>query len=281
MRSPRKDGHRDFALCRVLELPECRGVPNSFIFDQPLQSEYRIVRIKFLERLVASWQSALGVRTALDIGCGVGYFSATLKDLGLQVTAADGRAENVAEARRRHPGVDFRIADAEDESLSSLGSFDFVLCFGLLYHLENPLRAMRNLRAVTSKVLLIESMCIPEERPFFVLMDEGEVEDQSLRAVSCYPTEGAIIKMSYRAGFPHVYGFREFPDHEEFRDVAGRTRKRTMIAASPAPLESPLLYPVPEPKLSGDLWTTERTGISGVLRRFRLNWKDSRNRKGS
>lgn len=254
---------------------------NSFIFDQPLQSEYRIARIKFLERLVASWQSVLGLRTALDIGCGVGYFAATLRDLGLQVTAADGRADNVAEARRRHPGVDFHVADAEEQSLSTLGTFDLVLCFGLLYHLENPLRAMRNLRTLTGKVLLIESMCVPEGRPFLFLMDEGEVEDQSLRAVSCYPTEGAIVKMSYRAGYPHVYRFRELPDHEEFRDLPGRARRRTMIAASLSPLDLPLLYSVPEPKLSGDLWTTDRTGISKALRRFRLNWKDSRNRKGS
>jgi SAM-dependent methyltransferase len=256
-------------------------VSNSFVFDQPLQSEYRIARIKFLERLVASWQSALGLRTALDIGCGVGYFSAMLKDLGLQVTAADGREENIAEARRRHPGVDFHVADAEDQDLSALGAFDVVLCLGLLYHLENPFRAMRNLHALTSKVLLIESMCVPEERPFLLLMDEGAVEDQSLRAVSCYRTEGAIIKMSYRSGYPHVYQFRELPDHGEFRGLVGRARRRTMIAASLSPLDSPFIYPVPEPKLSGDLWTTDPTGITKALRRVRGNWKNSRNKKGS
>lgn len=252
---------------------------NSFVFDLPMQSESRVARTEFLRRVVASWQPALGLHTAFDIGCGVGYFSAVLRDMGLQVIAADGRAENIAEARRRHPGLDFRVGDAEDPSLSALGTFDLTLCYGLLYHLENPLLAMRNLRALTSKVLLLESMSVPEQQPFLFLLDEGAVEDQSLRAVSWYPSDGAIVKMSYRAGFPHVYRFRELPDHEDFRAAAGRTRSRTMIAASVPALNSPFLEVAPEPKLSADLWNTDPTGITKVLRRFRRKWKDSRDRK--
>jgi SAM-dependent methyltransferase len=251
------------------------------VFDLPLQSEAREVKIEFLRRVVARWKSELDLNTALDLGCGVGYFSAMLRDLGLQVTAADGRADNVAEARSRHPGIDFRVADAEDPSLASLGKFDLVFCFGLLYHLENPLRAFRNLHALTGKVLLLESMMIPEEQPFLILMDEGSVEDQSLRALSCYPSEGAIIKMAHRAGFPHVYRFKELPNHEDYRATAGRARRRTVIAASVHALDSPLLDVAVEPKLSGDLWNTDPIGIVKVLRRFRGKLKRTRTRERS
>ncbi|HWF04364.1 MAG TPA: class I SAM-dependent methyltransferase, partial [Candidatus Angelobacter sp.] len=124
-----------------------------FIFDQAVQSELRDAKGAFLRRVVSPWKSALGLQTAFDTGCGVGYFSGVLQELGLRVAAADGRAENVAEARERYPSIDFRVADAESAS-PDLGTFDLVLCFGLLYHLENPLRAMRNLRALTGKILL-------------------------------------------------------------------------------------------------------------------------------
>jgi len=250
-----------------------------FVFDLPLQSESREARVEFLRAVIAPWKSELDLHTALDLGCGVGYFSAMLKNAGLQVTAVDGRAENIAEARSRHTGIDFRVADAEAPSLMALGTFDLVFCFGLLYHLENPLRAVRNVQALTGKVLLLESMVIPEEQPFPIIMDEGPVEDQSLRYISCYPSEGAILKMIYRAGFAHVYRFRELPNHEDFRPATGRARRRTVIAASVQALDSPLLEIALEPKLSGDLWDTDPTGIMKALRRFRRNLKRPRTRE--
>ncbi len=141
------------------------------------------------------------------------------------------------------------------------------------------MRAVRNVQALTGKVLLLESMVIPEEQPFLIIMDEGPVEDQSLRYISCYPSEGAILKMIYRAGFAHVYRFRELPNHEDFRPATGRARRRTVIAASVQALDSPLLEIALEPKLSGDLWDTDPTGIMKALRRFRRNLKRPRTRE--
>jgi tRNA (mo5U34)-methyltransferase len=266
-------------MARRFDTTGARDLSKPFVFDLPLQSEAREAKIEFLRRVIAPWKSELDFRTALDVGCGVGYFSAMLRDLGLRVTATDARSENITEAHNRFPGIDFYVADAEEPSLADLGTFDLVLCFGLLYHLENPLRAFRNLRALTRKLLLLESMAVENEQPFFLLLDEPEGEDQSLRAVSCYPSEGAMIKMAYRAGFPHVYRFRELPNHEDFRAATGRARARTVIAASVPPLDSPLVAVAPEPRPSRDYWTTDPTGITKVLRRLRRNLKQSRSRK--
>lgn len=65
-----------------------------------------------------------------------------------------------------------------------MGRFDFVLCCGLLY-LENPLLAMRNLPALTEKCLLLESMCIPDEKPSMLLREEPRADDQSLTDIAC------------------------------------------------------------------------------------------------
>jgi SAM-dependent methyltransferase len=257
------------------------ALPKTVAFDQPLQSLMREAEIEFLRRVIPPWQSAMGLRTVLDLGCGVGYFSALLRDLGFEVTATDSRAENIAEARGRHPGIDFSVANAEDPSLSSLGRFDIVFCFGLLYHLENPFRVIRNLHALTGKLLLIESMSVPNEQPFLFVLDEPAGVDQSMGAVSFYPSDGAILKMVYRAGFPHVYQFRELPNHENYRASVGRECMRTMFAASLQPLDSALLRAANEPMPSGDLWTTDPTGITRVLRRIRLKLKRSRMLKRS
>ncbi len=250
-------------------------MPKHLVFDRPMQSEMREAEEEFLRRVISPWQSALGLRSAFDLGCGVGYFSAMLRDLGFQTLAADARADNVLEARARHPGIDFRVADAEDPALSAFGVFDLVLCAGLLYHLENPLRAFRNLRALTGKVLLLESMAAPDDEPYLIVLDEPAGEDQSMGAVSCYPSQGAIVKMAFRAGFPFVYRFRELPNHENYRSGIGRAQARTLVAASTLPLDSPLIESATEPKPSGDLWTTDPTGITKTLRRLRRNLKYS------
>ncbi len=239
-----------------------------FVFDQPHATRYMDARQGFLRELLPEFKEALGLRSALDVGCGIGFFSGFLREMGFRVVAFDGRPENIEEARRRNPGVDFRVADAEDPKVQELGSFDLVLCFGLLYHLENPLRAFRNLRALTGKLLLVESTCVPEEAPILYLRDEPHLEDQGLNALGCYPSEGGLIKMAYRAGFSGVYRFARPPDHEEFRDGLGRKRSRTVLAASPGPLSFPFLVVAPEPTTVSDLWSTDRTGVTRMFQRL-------------
>jgi SAM-dependent methyltransferase len=106
-------------------------------------------------------QPAQNLATA---GCGVGFFAQILAEAGLNVCGFDGRAENVAEARRRYPEIPFEQADVQDRRILELGQFDLVLCFGLLCHLENPMLAIRHLRALAGKFLLVESMCLPDDQ---------------------------------------------------------------------------------------------------------------------
>jgi SAM-dependent methyltransferase len=242
----------------------------SFIFDHPAQADFMAARREFLGRFLPQWKQKLGLRTVLDVGCGVGYFAASLRDMGFEVSAVDAREANITEARRRHPGIAFHVADVEDPQLTALGPFDVVLSFGLLYHLENPFRTMRILQALTGKLLLVESICLPQETPMLLLFDEPAGEDQSLRAVSCYPSEGALIKMAFRSGFPHVYRFNELPQHDNFQRIVGLDRIRTMIAGTTVAFDSPLLDPAVEPMLaaSDDLWATDPTGVTKLLRKL-------------
>src|SRR3984885_5047642 len=58
-----------------------------------------------IRRVVAALKPALGLRNALDAGCGVGFFAETLAGLGLETRGFDGRLENVVEARKRFPKI--------------------------------------------------------------------------------------------------------------------------------------------------------------------------------
>ena len=239
----------------------------AWVFDLPHARRLTEARQSFLRAILPHLKQGLDLRTALDVGCGVGYFSAFLKDLGFQVTGVDGRAENVAEARSRFPDIRFHVSNVEDPSVAKLGQFDLVLCFGLLYHLENPFAAIRNLYALTAKVLLIESMAIPERRPVLVLRDEGRSEDQGLHFVAFYPSESAIVKMCYRSGFPFVYRCLALPVHEDFRASVWRHRARTILIASNLALDFPFLEVASEPMDWSDPWETELGRRLRFLRR--------------
>ena len=60
-----------------------------------------------------------------------------------------------------HEALDSRVEAVVDDfmttDLDRLGTFDVVLYLGVLYHMENPLAALRRLRTVTREVAVIET----------------------------------------------------------------------------------------------------------------------------
>ena len=221
------------------------------------RKEYRALieaRDQTLRRIVNRLKPALRLSTAVDAGCGVGFFSQTLVECGLCTCGFDARAENVEEARRRFPGIPFELADLEAREISKLGRFDLVLCFGLLYHLENPAQAIRNLGAITEKCLVLESMCLPEERCSLLLRQEPKQEDQSVTELACYPSENSLVKMLYRAGFVKVYRVTPLPDHDDFRETREHTQRRTVLVASYVPIDVAGFRLILEPVETQDPW---------------------------
>ena len=230
-----------------------------FPFDAPTAQEFTRARQDFLQGFLGEIRTQAALRYALDIGCGVGYLSKFLLDLGFEVVAMDGREENTIEARKRHPSITFLTADAE-RLTNEVEPRDLVLCAGLLYHLENPFRVIRNLHALTRKVLIVEGMCTPGPGAAMELLDEGSSNDQGLNFVAFYPTQGCLVKMLYRSGFPFVYLFQRLPEHSLYRESVGRKRERTMMVASKLPLNATNITLAQEPMRPveglSDPWTT-------------------------
>jgi FkbM family methyltransferase len=231
-------------------------------FDQRHYLELIRARGDTIRRLLAELKPALGLASAVDAGCGVGFFAQILHEWGLQVQGFDGRLENVIEARRRFPKIAFAQRDLEDAGIAGPGKFDLVLCFGLLYHVENPMLAIRHLRALSGRGLLLESMCVPGSGTGMVLREESDQNDQSLTDIAMYPSEGCLVKMMYRAGFKAVYRVTAMPDHEDFRATRERARRRTMLFAGVEAVKLVGLELVAEPREGGDPWASGGEGGS-------------------
>ena len=219
----------------------------AWVFDAPHYQSITQARIRFLETFLPELIRQNQLSTALDAGCGLGDFSAYLNLCGLQTTGIDGRATNITEAQQRHAQIVFKTFDIEHADVRQLDAFDLTLCFGLLYHLENPLAALRNLHSLTSNVLLIETMILPGEQPLLGLVEEMKTEDQGMQYIALLPSEPMLIKLLYQVGFPCVYRCRQMPDHSDFQQTRSQHRRRTIIIAAKTPLRLPFCELAPEP----------------------------------
>src|SRR5205085_788167 len=111
--------------------------------------------------------------TAVDLGCSEGWFAHKLLDWGAsRVIGIDARSVNIrrAELIRDHYGIsarrlEYRVGNILALRPEQLGTFDVVLCLGLIYHLENPVGALRVARGLTGGVCLVETQASVQPGP--------------------------------------------------------------------------------------------------------------------
>jgi len=225
-----------------------------WVFDQTHYDALNAARGHTVRRLLPELKQRLNLKTALDLGCGLGYYAEILHSFGFEVLAVDGRAQNIEEAKRRYPHLNFQAIDAQDPALANLGKFDLVFCFGLFYHLENPFRVIRSIAEMATHLALLEGIVYPSPEPAMVLMDENNGVDQGLNFVAFYPSEPCLVKMLHRSGFSHCYNPDRMPAHDEYQTGRNGFRRRTVIAASKSPVETPALTLSPEQSLEFSPW---------------------------
>jgi SAM-dependent methyltransferase len=166
---------------------------------------------------LASLGLDLDNKTVLEVGAGIGLHTPFFLKRGCAVTVTDGRPENVAEAARRLPGVRTELVDLErDEPLDGrLGRFDVVYCYGLLYHLAKPERALARLAEVCSGLLLLETAVSPGTFDELLLLHDPEAFNQAVSGVGCRPTRLWVLNR-LKALLGHAYVSRSQPDFVDF-----------------------------------------------------------------
>lgn len=228
-------------------VPE-RGGP--IVFDDQAADAINAARMAFIRRLDLPMRG----RRVLDVGAGVGHFCRLYESQGAVVVAVEGREDNVRELRRRFPRVEAHVGDVQEMDLTPLGRFDIVHCFGLLYHLDSPVAALRRLERVCGGVLLLETMVCDSARPLLVLADEMKAVNQALGGIGCRPSPSFVAMALNRVGFGWVYGAVSPPDHPDFTfewkdslDISRDGRNlRCVFVAAHTPVESSALVPIIE-----------------------------------
>lgn len=225
--------------------------PGPAVFDAPNALAINKARMDHL----ASLGLPLRGKTVLDVGAGVGYLARVLVELGCRVHCVEGREDNVAVLRARHPDIAASVGDAEHFDFAALGRFDVVFCYGLLYHLENPLAALRNMAAACGELLLLETTVCDSDQPLLQLVDEPPSSNQALARIGNRPSPSYVAFALNRVGFAYVYAPKTPPQHGDFHfdwrnDLAHWRDERLLrciFVASRAPLASEQLVPLVSP----------------------------------
>lgn len=187
-----------------------------------------------MEHLLSLGLPLAGARV-LEVGAGVGHLTTWLENAGAAVISTEVRAGNCEENLYRHPhrAGSVYCADVMDLKFHrSLGPFDLILCYGLLYHLPDPAAALQVLGQLGAPIIAIESIVLPGKGLLRQPHEDVLDTDQSIDGRACRFTSAYLIDIIVEAGWPCVT-LPAPPDHFEFQ---GDEPRRRVVIGSKEPL---------------------------------------------
>jgi len=189
--------------------------------------------------------------TALDFASHQGWFAVKMAQAGFsRVLGIDARDSHVADSNLISEiygleNLSFRQGDIHAQDSDRLGQFDVVLMLGLLYHLEDPVGALRACRALCKNICLIETQIVPGMngyvdygsyqyvRPLkgsFGIIDEtGETHgpEASITGICLVPSLDALLWILRKVGFSDATVIE--PPENAYEQL--RYHKRVMVVA--------------------------------------------------
>jgi ubiquinone/menaquinone biosynthesis C-methylase UbiE len=162
---------------------------------------------------------------AIDLASHEGWFSLALAEKMRSVRGYDVNAQSVEAAIRMAAlqnvtNVSYTECDIRRLDDEAVEPADAVLMYGLLYHVEDPLRILRIAARMARRILLIETQVTGVElemdvefgnyrwmRPvhgMFALIDDDDNREGGNTGLAMIPSPGALRHCLTRLGFSHV-----------------------------------------------------------------------------
>ncbi|NJD38930.1 MAG: DUF1698 domain-containing protein [Geobacter sp.] len=159
-------------------------------------SEKKLQQVGMPESLVG--------KTVLDIGAWDGFFSFTAEKLGAEkvvsVDIATQAGFKVAKDILNSQAIPIEI-DVMEITPEKIGTFDLVLCLGVLYHLKHPLMALERIYSVTADQLILETYVdmLDCDRPAMAFYPDRELNGDPSNW--CGPNPEMVLAMLKTVGF--------------------------------------------------------------------------------
>lgn len=215
-------------LCRdwfyEFELPN--GVKTKSICPEGVRQLHLFRRNILHEVIQAHFGDQVGSLSALDIGSHEGYYTLELAKRFESVQGIEKNAESFAASKMIFNvfnvyNVELICDDLMSVENSRLRIADFVLLYGVIYHLENPVSLLRKAASLTSRVLLIETQCLnfdieakidwgtyesqkKVQGVFGVVSDDPEAREGGMTEIALVPSLNALVSVLKTMGFSTI-----------------------------------------------------------------------------
>ncbi|HSX48994.1 MAG TPA: class I SAM-dependent methyltransferase [Candidatus Saccharimonadales bacterium] len=91
-------------------------------------------------------------KNILDVGCASGRMANEISKIfpNAKMTGVDAYGKAIEYGKKTYPNIKFRVADAHKLPFKA-NSFDLVICYEVIEHLTNPLKALQEMKRVLKK----------------------------------------------------------------------------------------------------------------------------------
>jgi len=168
----------------------------------------------FFDPLVDLLGGSLAGKRVLDLGCNAGFWSLLAIQAGCEyVFGIDGRQMHVDQSEFvfevnevEQSRYDFVAGDIFKTALPEFGSFDIVLCLGLMYHVSKHMDLMERIDSVNTDLLVIDTSLSTAPGSFLELYREPSesLEDPRMavdHALVMRPTQEAVRDLAEHFGY--------------------------------------------------------------------------------
>jgi hypothetical protein len=227
-------------------------LPSGRVTEQYVSSEVNQIHTTRLEMMLAAlepdFESGNNL-TAIDFSSHQGFFSLALARrcksvLGLEYQHRHVESATLIRDTLGLTNVEFRQQNLETMAPGMYPPADIVICFGLLYNLENPIAVLRRARELTKRVLLVETQTTILDLEgaidsghfsntnymhgyFGVFPGNPENIDGSASNIVLYPSRRGLVWILQKLGFSEVRVL--LPPPGAYQQLA--TGKRIMVEA--------------------------------------------------
>lgn len=159
--------------------------------------------------LLSAFGGSLTGCRVLDLGCNSGFWSLFALEAGCDhVFGVDAHSNFIEQAELvfRELEVDpsrysFEVGDVFDLDVAELGTFDVVLCLGLLYHVSRPVELMGLMSVLCRDVLVIDTQVNQQTGSTFEFYRNGGAVGLPY---AMRPSRSAVEMLARASGFTQV-----------------------------------------------------------------------------
>ena len=96
---------------------------------------------------------SLNKKNVLDIGCGGGILSEELCKQGAKVTGIDSSSKSISIAKQHaeQNNYDIKYINKSIFEITDLGTYDFIICFEMIEHINKPNDLIKKIKELSSK----------------------------------------------------------------------------------------------------------------------------------